>query len=76
MRQPVGVWETGRALYEVEEKAFLQSSIKRQRDDSRLLDFFCLIQWKGLCAPCAFVQVLLTSWLELRRYYFTCNQCR
>lgn len=39
IRQPFGVWETGGALYEVEEKAFLPSSIKRQRVDWRPLDF-------------------------------------
>lgn len=54
IRQPLGVWETGGGLCARAGKAFSQSSIKRQSDDSCLLAFFCLIQWKGLSAPSAF----------------------
>lgn len=61
IRQPVGVWETGGALYEVEEKAFLQSSIKRQRDDSRLLDFLLSNSVeKTFCSMCIFTFYPLT----------------
>ena len=41
-------------------KPFCKASIKRNSDDSRLLDLFCLIQWEGLSALCAFYSPL--SW--------------